>query len=87
MKTYEITRINGKQYRVYKMLNSWDTNYHFVDKYGVDNLVDLQDVIEWVNENATDDSEILGASVQDAIAFAKDMAFNDDNGIFWWKQD
>ena len=91
MKTYEMTTINGVEYNVYKMRNSWDLNYHFIDKNGVDHLVDLQDVIEWKYDKSKDllqfkiDNEIEGASMFDAIEYANEMSSIDENGVFYWK--
>lgn len=77
------TKVGKRKYRVVLPRNSWDTNFHFIDKYGNDKLVDLQDVINWKYE-ITQDETITGASINDAIDYANDMV---ENGItFYWKR-
>lgn len=77
--------IGGNEYKVCRPFNSWDMNYHFINKYGYDFLVDLQDVIDWKYEDETDETKIEGATIDDAIAYARYM--NDETEAkFYWKQ-
>jgi hypothetical protein len=67
------TTIQRKAYTVYSPLNSWDMNYHFIDKNGIDYLVDLQDVCDWIDHNS--------ATIENAIAYAKELA---SDGVQWY---
>lgn len=70
----KMVMLDGKQYSVTRPLNSWDMNYHFIDSNNNDYLVDLQDVCDHL--------EKTGATLEDAIAYAKDMI---EQGLqFYW---
>jgi hypothetical protein len=78
--------INHKRYSVYTPRHDWDMNYHFIDKDGIDYLVDLQDVIDWKYED-TDDNDLpddYGATIEDAIHMAKELANVMEDGRFYW---
>lgn len=75
-KTFQVfTCIDGKRYSVTMPLNTWDTNFHFIDDDNNDYLVDLQDVIDYKNSGN-------GAGLKDAIAYANEL--NDEGIDFWW---
>lgn len=61
-------QIGNNNYKISMPLNSWDMNFHVIDQFGNDHLVDLQDVIDWKYE-ITQDQSITGANINDV----KDM--------------
>ena len=67
--------------RVKKPINEWDTNFHFITKFG-DFLVDLQDVIDWKYMHAEDGQFIDGANTHDAIQYALELS-RDDIQWYW----
>ncbi len=64
--------INRKKYRIYKPFNSWDMNYHFIDKNGIDYLIDLTDVMEY------NDTEY--GNIELAVKMVKDLGID---GASW----
>lgn len=81
---YKTVEIDGVDYSVSKPLNSWDMNFHFIDGYGNDKLVDLQDVIDWKYEDDDHINDIdVGASIDDAVDYALDI--NACGAQFYWK--
>ncbi len=72
------TIINGKKYKVEHVFNMVG-NYYFTDKHNTAHLVDSEDVQIWAEEN-----NLPWQGIDTAIEYAKEMAANIDEGIFWW---
>lgn len=71
--------INHRRYTVeyvFNMVGNWE----FTDKDGVIHLVDGEDVTEWA-----DDEGVAWDGVNTAIAYAKYLANESEDGVFWWK--
>lgn len=81
------TVINHRRYSVeyrFNMVGNWV----FTDKDGIEHLVDGEDVSvfggagERVGQFEYDDPQI---TVQTAIDYAKHLAGESEDGVFWWK--
>jgi len=72
--------INHKRYTVERRFNMV-ANFYFTDKRGIEYLVDAEDVAGWNEE----EHGKATATIDDAIAYARDLAEGSEDGIFWWK--
>ena len=70
----QLTTSSDGRYVLTKPLNSWDTNYHFIDTYNtVDYLIDIDD-IGYNGYDTYNDDEL-----EDIIIFYTDMLELDNN--------
>lgn len=74
------TIINGKRYVVTKVFNMV-ANYEFTDKHNAIHLVDAEDVSNWANHQEKEPTD----GIISAIAYAKELARESEDGVFWWK--
>lgn len=73
------TIVNKKAYTVEPNFNSYEANWIFRDKKGIAHLVDSADAQEWASDAG---KKWQGAKT--AIEYAKEVASNNDEGVFWW---
>lgn len=74
------TIIDGKKYTVTHVFNMVG-NWYFTDESERVFLVDAENAQGWAEENG---HEWKGAET--AIAYAKETASNNLDGVFWWKE-